>query len=131
LNSVRDPYYSRYYQPKGYTFADVTESVRTAKRHGGFVSLNYLSMPGFTDSRGESDALERFVGDTGVDMIQWRNLNYDPIRYFRELGLEGERPELLGMEAAIERMKKAFPKLRCGYFNPKPASAGSSKRSVA
>ncbi len=120
LNSVRDPYYSRYYQPKGYSFADVTESVRTAKRHGGYVSLNYLSMPGFTDSRGESDALVKFIGDTGVDMIQWRNLNYDPIRYFRELGLEGDVPELLGMEQAIERVRKAFPKLRCGYFNPKP-----------
>ena len=119
-NSVREPYYSRYYQPKGYSFSDVTESVRTAKRRGGYVSLNYLSMPGFTDSRGESDALMRFVGDHGVDMIQWRNLNYDPIRYFRELGLEGAAPDLLGMEAAIERVRKAFPALRCGYFNPRP-----------
>lgn len=120
LNSVRDPYYSRYYQPKGYTFADVTESVRTAKRHKGFVSLNYLSMPGFTDSREESDALVRFIGDTGVDMIQWRNLNYDPIRYFKELGLEGTTPELLGMEKAIRRVREAYPALRCGYFNPRP-----------
>lgn len=123
LNSVRDPYYSRYYQPKGYSFADVTESVRTAKRRGGFVSLNYLSMPGFTDSREESDALMRFIGDNGVDMIQWRNLNYDPIRYFRELGLEGAPVELLGMEAAIERVRGAFPELRCGYFNPRPQHA--------
>ncbi len=120
LNSVRDPYYSLYYQPKGYTFADVTESVRTAKRHKGFVSLNYLSMPGFTDSREESDALICFVGDNGVDMIQWRNLNYDPVRYFRELGLEGATPELLGMEAAIDRVRKAFPSVRSGYFNPRP-----------
>lgn len=123
LNSVREPYYSRYYQPKGYTFADVTESVRTAKRHKGYVSLNTLSMPGFTDSREESDALLAFVGDNGVDMIQWRNLNYDPIRYFRELGLEGATPELLGMEAAIGRVREQFPSLRCGYFNPRPGSA--------
>ncbi len=121
LNSVRDPYYSRYYQPKGYTFTDVTESVRTAKRRQGFVSLNYLSMPGFTDSRDESDALIRFVGDNGVDMIQWRNLNYDPIRYFQELGLEDSVPDLVGMEAAIDRVREAFPSLRCGYFNPRPS----------
>jgi pyruvate-formate lyase-activating enzyme len=127
LNSVRDPYYSRYYQPKGYSFADVTESVRTAKRHQGFVSLNYLSMPGFTDSREESDALVQFVGGTGVDMIQWRNLNYDPIRYFRELGLEGARPELLGMENAIDRVRKAFPAMRCGYFNPRPGTRPASQ----
>ncbi len=126
LNSVRDPYYSRYYQPNGYTFADVTESVRAAKRHKGFVSLNYLSMPGFTDSRDESDALVRFVGDNGVDMIQWRNLNYDPIRYFRELGLEGSAPDLLGMEEAIDRVGKAFPSLRSGYFNPRPSPGKAS-----
>jgi pyruvate-formate lyase-activating enzyme len=120
LNSVREPYYSRYYQPNGYTFANVTESVRTAKHRNGFVSLNYLSMPGFTDSRDESDALIRFVGDHGVDMIQWRNLNYDPVRYFRELGLEGSAPELLGMETAIARVHAAFPSLRRGYFNPRP-----------
>lgn len=129
LNSVRDPYYSRYYQPKGYAFADVAESVSTAKRHGGFVSLNYLSMPGFTDSREESDALVRFIGERGVDMIQWRNLNYDPIRYFRELGLEGVSPELdlLGMEKAIDRVRQAFPKLRCGYFNPRPVPSQKGK----
>jgi len=132
-NSVRDPYYSRYYQPKGYSFADVTESVRTAKRHGGYVSLNYLSMPGFTDSREESDALVRFIGDTGVDMVQWRNLNYDPIRYFQELGLAGAAApqELLGMEAAIDRVRKAFPKLRCGYFNPRPGPSGPGQGALA
>lgn len=120
LNSTREPYYSRYYQPKGYSLTDVAESVRTAKRHGGFVSLNYLSMPGFTDSKEESDALIGFIGENGVDMIQWRNLNYDPLRYFEELGLRGMEPELLGMEVAIERVNQKFPSLKNGYFNPRP-----------
>lgn len=120
LNSVREPYYSRYYQPKNYTLADVADSIRAAKRGGGFVSLNYLSMPGFTDSVEESGALIRFVGDNGVDMIQWRNLNYDPLRYFRELGLEERAEELIGMDRAIARVSEAHPRLRNGYFNPRP-----------
>lgn len=120
LNSVRDPYYSRYYQPKGYSFKDVTASVRVAKRYKGFVSLNYLTMPGFTDSKEESDALIRFVGENGVDMIQWRNLNYDPIRYFEEMGIDGQSLELLGMEEAIGRVRRLHPAMRSGYFNPRP-----------
>lgn len=127
LNSVREPYYSRYYQPKGYCFGDVAESVRVAKRFKGFVSLNYLSMPGFTDSKPESDALIGFVGENGVDMIQWRNLNYDPVRYFRELGLEGVQPELLGMDRAIARVAGEHPKVRNGYFNPRPTDSAGVK----
>ncbi len=118
LNSVREPYYSRYYQPRGYDVTRVAESVRVAKRAGGFVSLNYLSMPGFTDSKPEHEAFRRFVGENGVDMVQWRNLNYDPVRYFRELGLEGADEELIGVPEALESLRDAFPHLRMGYFNP-------------
>ncbi|MCA9395909.1 MAG: radical SAM protein [Candidatus Omnitrophica bacterium] len=125
LNSTREPYYSRYYQPKGYALDDVAESIRTAKRHGGHVSLNYLSMPGFTDTPGESEALKAFIRNNGVDMIQWRNLNYDPMRYFRDLGLEGQDPEAFGMQEAIARIEKEFPDLKSGYFNPRPEQSAA------
>ncbi len=117
-NSVREPYYSRYYQPKGYSFEDVTASVDVAKKYKGFVSLNYLSMPGFTDSREENDALIKFVGEHGVDMIQWRNLNYDPRQYFRDLKCQVPAEEMLGMKEAMERVKKEHAKIKMGYFNP-------------
>lgn len=122
LNSVREPYYSRYYQPKGYSLAEVLKSVDAAKSRGGFVSLNYLSMPGFTDSEPEAAALEECVASRGVDMIQWRNLNYDPVQYFRDLGLEGEKPPLRGMAEHVEAMRVKFPRLRMGYFNPAKAA---------
>jgi pyruvate-formate lyase-activating enzyme len=118
LNSAREPYYSRYYQPKGYSLEDVAESVRVAKRCGGFVSLNYLSMPGFTDTEGEVDALRRFVSGNGVDMVQWRNLNYDPLRYFAELDVHPGASELLGMREAVARLARAVPGTLAGYFNP-------------
>ena len=53
LNSVREPYYSRYYQPRGYSLDDIVRGIRVAKKAGKFVSINYLSFPGFTDSEGE------------------------------------------------------------------------------
>ena len=34
----------------------MAESIDVAKKYGGFVSMNYLSMPGFTDSKEEVEA---------------------------------------------------------------------------
>lgn len=117
-NSVREPYYSRYYQPKNYSFKDVTESIRMAKKYKAFVSLNYLSMPGFTDTRGEYEALQNFIREERIDMIQWRNLNYDPMQYFRDLEIWPGVDEILDMKQVIKSLKKEFVNLRMGYFNP-------------
>jgi molybdenum cofactor biosynthesis enzyme MoaA len=43
LNSVRDDFYTAYFQPRGYRFSDVVESVDTAKDLNKFVSINYLN----------------------------------------------------------------------------------------
>ena len=118
-NSVREPYYSRYYQPRGYSFKEVAESVRIAKKAGGFVSMNYLSMPGFTDSRQEFEAFAEFIQSHSVDMVQWRNLNYDPLQYFRDLKLEAGDIEMLGIGDIIRMLEKKIPSLRMGYFNPR------------
>lgn len=119
VNSVREPYYSRYYQPRGYSFKEVASSIDIAKKHGGFVSMNYLSMPGFTDSMEEFEAFRRFIAEHRVDMVQWRNLNYDPMQYFRDLKLENKKIETIGMDNVIAKIRKEFPRLISGYFNPK------------
>ena len=61
LNSVREIYYKRYYRPKGYSFKEVLRSINTAKGKGGFVAINYLTMPGFTDSKDEFTAFKKFI----------------------------------------------------------------------
>ncbi len=119
VNSVREPYYSRYYQPRGYSFKEVCESVSVAKRAGGFVSINYLSMPGFTDSAEEARALMDFISIYRINMIQWRNLNYDPLQYFRDLKIPIGDVKMLGMGKLIRDLKKKFPRLLTGYFNPR------------
>ena len=116
LNSVREKFYRRYYLPRGYAFADVCNSISVAKRYKKFVSINYLVMPGFTDREDEFDALVRFIQSTGIDMIQWRNLNYDPRRYFRRLKVY-HNSELLGIRTVMQRLRERFPWLRYGYFN--------------
>jgi len=119
MNSARAVYYKRYYRPTGYTFGDVTRSIKIAKSKAKFVSLNYLTMPGFTDIKDEVRALKELVGNYRVDMIQWRNLNYDPLLYFRKLKLRVAPSELIGVRETIESIRKEFPQLKIGYFNPR------------
>jgi hypothetical protein len=52
--------------------------------------------------------------DTGVDMIQLRNLSIDPDYYNREMGVNGKG---IGMLRLLQRLKKEFPKLQFGYYN--------------
>jgi wyosine [tRNA(Phe)-imidazoG37] synthetase (radical SAM superfamily) len=118
LNSARKEYYLRYYKPKGYGFNDVLESIRIAKARGKFVSVNYLTMPGFTDSADEFKAFKEFISSYKIDMIQWRNLNFDPIRYFEILKAPPDRTKMLGVREIIEGLKKKFPDLVMGYYNP-------------
>ena len=117
LNSAREKYYTRYYKPKDYSFSDVLKSVKEAKKRGGFVSLNYLTMPGFTDSLDEIGALKKLIENTRIDMIQWRNLNYDPLRYFEELKISVKVKEMFGVKETIDMLRIEFPKLKMGYFN--------------
>lgn len=118
LNSARDEYYTMYYRPKGYSFSDVTASIRTADKGGIHVSLNYLTMPGFTDMSEEFQALKRLLRKHKIDMIQWRNLNYDPLKYFEQLKVNSAKCDLLGIKNLISSLKKEFPRIRMGYFNP-------------
>ena len=102
---------------------DVRASIREARSRGIWVSLNLLVFPGVTDTEEELDALARLVGENGVSMIQWRNLNIDPEWYFRLMsGGEGQQKlELspsMGLTSFMKRLKKLCPWLRYGYFNP-------------
>lgn len=118
MNSVRNEYYTRYYKPKKYKYRDVLRSISIAARKKGFISINYLVMPGFTDYSKEVAALERFASKYKISMIQWRNLNYDPRRYFKALRFTPDRSRLIGVKQAIGLIKKGFPHIMAGYFNP-------------
>ena len=116
-NSARAEAYTPYYRPRTYAFADVIETLRVSRDKRLFTSLNYLSFPGVTDRVDEAEALERLVRETGVRMIQWRNLNVDPDWYMDVVGRDARSPRL-GMAALLERLRERLPELRFGYFNP-------------
>ena len=117
MNSCRPQHYHLYFRPRGYTFEDVKSTILAAKTGGAFVSIKYFVLPGFTDSQPEWEALERFIEETGLDLIQMRNLNIDPEWYLSEAGVD-PAAQKFGIRTLIARLRDRFPDLRLGYFNP-------------
>jgi pyruvate-formate lyase-activating enzyme len=118
VNSVRPECYRAYFRPRGYDFEDVLRSIDAALASGTFVSINYLNSPGFTDTRPEAEALRRFLEAHPIHMIQWRNLNFDPLRYWKAMDAAAPSDRPLGMDALVDRIRRGFPRLKFGYFNP-------------
>ncbi|HQB38809.1 MAG TPA: radical SAM protein [Deltaproteobacteria bacterium] len=114
MNSVREDIYNLYYRPRSYSFSDVVQSVKISKQAGRFTMINYLVSPGVTDAPEEVDALLKFVADTGIDMIQLRNLSIDPDFYNQAMGVTGRG---IGMYRLLQRLKQEFPHLQFGYYN--------------
>ena len=104
MNSVRRAFYEAYFRPKGYGFSDVVASIALAGHKDKFVSLNYLNLPGFTDTEQEAAALLSFLDNHPVHMIQWRNLNFDPVLYWRMMGNSSAESELIGMRTLMEKV---------------------------
>ncbi len=117
LNSPIPERYNIYYRPKGYSFEEVKTSIAITKKHSKFVSLNYFVFPGVTDDPSESEAFFGLLEDLHPDMIQLRNLNIDPEFYIDVMAPTGlSRP--IGIIKWLRLLKKRFPEVRLGYFNP-------------
>jgi pyruvate-formate lyase-activating enzyme len=118
INSLREACYDAYFRPRGYTFADVMLSIQEALTRGGHVALNYLNLPGFTDTPEECAALTDFLEKRPIHLIQWRNLNYDPLRYYAAMDAVAANGNPMGVTRLLQKIKKRFPDLKHGYFNP-------------
>lgn len=117
MNSAIPELYTRYHRPQNYSFDDVLESIRVARRKGVHVSLNLFYFPGITDTEAEVDHLIRVIGENGVSFIQLRNLNIDPDLYLALCDGIETGPSM-GLAHFRKRLRKACPWLKFGYFNP-------------
>lgn len=118
MNSVREACYTAYFRPKGYRFAQVLESIDLAIDRGCHVAVNYMNCPGFTDSPEEAAALAVFLENHPVHLIQWRNLNFDPRHYLLAMNRVCPHGSPVGMDRLLQMIRKRFPRLQFGYFNP-------------
>ena len=80
-------------------------------------NINYFVFPGMTDDVDEYEALRKFIRETDLTMIQWRNFNIDPDWYLDKIGVS-ETGEPIGMRKMIGLIRDEFPHLAFGYFNP-------------
>jgi pyruvate-formate lyase-activating enzyme len=118
MNSVREDCYRAYFRPQGYRFSDVLKSIDSALKSGIFVAVNYLNCPGFTDTPQEVSAFRRFLKQYPIHMIQWRNLNFDPLRYFKIMKEVASSGKPLGIKNLLGQIRQEFPSVKYGYFNP-------------
>ncbi|MBA4367478.1 MAG: radical SAM protein [Desulfobacterium sp.] len=118
MNSASKKLYTAYFRPVKYCFEDVEASIDMAIQKGKRVAINYLNCPGVSDSKEEADAFQAFLERHPVDLIQWRNLNFDPFRYWKIMSEAVSLGEPMGMKNLLERIRVRFPEILFGYFNP-------------
>jgi len=116
-NSVQKHLYEKYYRPNNYVFEDIRKSLQVVRDAGGWTSINYFVFPGITDTEAEYEALRKFILDTGLRMIQWRNFNIDPDWYLGKMNLS-ETGNSMGIQQLFKAIRDEFPTLKFGYFNP-------------
>lgn len=114
LISAREDTYAAYYRPRGYGLDDVRRTVTHCVAAGVYTSLNLLVMPGLNDGREEAAALVEFVKETGVQLVQLRNLNIDPDFLFEHVPRQSS--ELLGIDGLISALEEVEG-LRVGSYS--------------
>lgn len=118
INSFRKSCYTAYFRPRNYVFDDVVESIDLALSRNAHVAINYLNCPGFSDTPEECEALLDFLSAHPIQMIQWRNLNFDPLRYVQAMNEVARLSRPLGMAGLLQSVRHHAPRVRFGYFNP-------------
>lgn len=109
--------YTAYYRPIGYTFEDVKESLKRARDEGVYSSINLLSFPGMIDREREVEALIGFVRETGLKLIQLRNLNIDPEVLLPRMPALETMGKALGMAEMIKVLRQEVPEVEIGNFS--------------
>lgn len=117
VNSLKEDFYNAYYKPRNYTFNDVLSSLEVSKRYKIWKSLNYFVFPGTTDLESEYQQLRKTISMFNVNMIQWRNFNIDPEWYLHTINMD-KSEKSVSIFNLIQKIKKEFPQLYHGYFNP-------------
>ncbi len=130
LNSAQRAWYEAYYRPRGYDFDDLKKSLKAVRDAGGWPSINYFVFPGVSDREAELEALSQMIEECGLALIQWRNLNLDPDLYLKTLGDLSGAGKALGVPYLLAEIRRRFPKLRYGYFNPAWRNETQALRSV-
>ncbi|MEA2682767.1 MAG: hypothetical protein QOK05_1095 [Chloroflexota bacterium] len=100
--SFNDDLFRAYYRPKDYGLEQVHGTLAALRRGGKRIALNLLTFPGVTDDAAEVAALEAAISRHGIDQVQTRSLNIDPLWLLRRLP---RRTLGTGMEQLVHRLE--------------------------
>ena len=114
LVSARPELYNLYHRPQGYGLDQVKESIKRAVAQRVSVSLNLLHFPGINDREEETEALINLVQETGISMIQIRNLNIDPEVYLKLV--PPAIGEALGVPNFLKILESELPQVIVGNY---------------
>lgn len=109
-------HYHAYVRPQGYGITDVRNSLAIAQRNQVYTSLNWLTLPGVTDTVAEVEALVDLIRTTGVQMVQLRNLNIDPDIY-PQIWSPPFEEEALGIDTLLTILQEEVPDVKVGSFS--------------
>ena len=110
--SANENIYNAYYRCN-YSLNNVIESIKYAKKNNVYVSLNMLLFPGLNDQPKELKAWLDFIKETKIDMIQMRNLNFDPNLF---LNIFPPEESAIGIKEFINSFKEEVPEIKIGSF---------------
>ncbi len=110
--------YTAYYQPRGYTAADVRRSIRLCADAGLRVAINLLTFPGYTDTEEEVEALVDMIRVEGVHEVQVRTLNID--REMLGAAVPAPRGRELGIPALVGALRETGARVATHAWMPEP-----------
>ncbi len=112
--SARREVYQAYYRAN-YELDAVIQSIAYAKKRGVYVSLNMLLFPGLNDRQEEVVAWIDFLRETGIDMVQLRNLNIDPDWFLQKIPPLESQP--IGTKNYLQTLQTEVPHVQIGSFS--------------
>ena len=92
------------------------ESLKRARDAGVYSSINLLCFPGMIDREREVEALLTFIQETGLRLIQLRNLNIDPEVLLPRMPALDTMGKALGMRTLVETLRREVPDVIIGNF---------------
>src|SRR5438105_15456691 len=98
--------YSAYYRPLGYSFQNVKDSLQRARDAAVYSYINLLSFPGMIDREREVEALLALIKETGLRLIQLRNLNIDPEVLLPRMPALDSMGNAFGIRGLVETLKR-------------------------
>ena len=126
--SFSEDLFRAYYRPKDYGLEEVHATLAALRAGGCQVALNLLTLPGVSDDETELVALEDAIARHGIDQVQTRSLNLDPLWLLRRLP---RRTAGIGMEAMLRRLRERFPGLSIGNFTLPGGRSGDMSAAIA